>query len=183
MADAPEPTHAPPDGTAIRRFLSAVHQALDLPAPARLRDRLAYLTLFERRARLACTSIGRLIADLGSDALERRLWATKTLERAFYEADNLAVLSRMWTDLSGGEYGRRYRGMLTRLLGAEQAAKVSTDARHTWLCRTLRAAELAGMDGTAVLTEAVHAGGLADADSIARMSLPIRRGCGRRRRT
>ena len=70
MRDAPEPTPAPPDDTAVRRFLSAVHQALDLPAPARLWDRLAYLTLLERRTRLACASIGRLIGDPGSDALD-----------------------------------------------------------------------------------------------------------------
>ncbi len=70
MPDAPEPTPAPPDDTAIRRFLCAVHQALDLPAPARLWHRLAYLTLLERRARLACASIGRLIGDPRSDALD-----------------------------------------------------------------------------------------------------------------
>ena len=33
-----------------------VHQALDLPAPARLWDRLAYLTQLERSDRLACAS-------------------------------------------------------------------------------------------------------------------------------
>jgi hypothetical protein len=70
VPDTPEPTPAPPDDTAIRRFLSAVHQALDLPAPVRFWDRLAYLTLLERRARLACASIGRLIGDPRSDALD-----------------------------------------------------------------------------------------------------------------
>ncbi len=70
MRDVPEPTPAPPDDNAVRRLLSAVHQALDLPPPARLWDRLAYLTLVERRARLACASIGRLIGDPGSDAVD-----------------------------------------------------------------------------------------------------------------
>ncbi len=69
MSDAPE-RPAPPDDTAIGRFLSAVYQALDLPAPARLWHRLAYLTLLERRAQLACASIGRLIGDPGSDVLD-----------------------------------------------------------------------------------------------------------------
>lgn len=70
MRDVPELTPAPPDDTAVRRFLSAVHQALDLPAPARLWDRLAYLRLVERRARLARVSLGKLIGDPSSDALD-----------------------------------------------------------------------------------------------------------------
>jgi conjugative relaxase-like TrwC/TraI family protein len=111
---------------------------------------------------------------------EEELSATETLERAFSDADNLAVLSRLWIDLSGGEYGRRYTGVLTELLGEEQAARVSADARYTWLCRTLRAGEMAGMDGRQVLAEAVHAGSLADAASIcavldhrARQMIPV----------
>jgi hypothetical protein len=64
------PPAAPPDDAAFRRFLWAVHQALDLPAPYRSRDRRAHLTLLERRARLACASIGRLIADPRADALD-----------------------------------------------------------------------------------------------------------------
>jgi hypothetical protein len=58
------------DATAIRQFLSAVHQALDLPAPERARDQLAYLTALEQRVRMARASIGRLIAGPGSDALD-----------------------------------------------------------------------------------------------------------------
>jgi conjugative relaxase-like TrwC/TraI family protein len=108
---------------------------------------------------------GVLSLVLGRD--EEELSATETLERAFSDADNLAVLSRMWADLSGGEYGRRYTGVLAGLLGEKQAAAAAADPRYTWLCRTLRAGELAGMDGTQVLTEAVRAGSLADAENIA----------------
>ncbi len=50
------------------------------------------------------------------------LSATETLERAFSDADNLAVLSRIWADLSGGEYGRRYTEVLRDLLGDEPGA-------------------------------------------------------------
>ncbi len=67
---AAAPTPALPNDTAIRRFLSAVHQALDVPAPARSWDRRAYLMLLQRHARLACASIARLINDPGSDALD-----------------------------------------------------------------------------------------------------------------
>jgi hypothetical protein len=69
-AATPAPAPAPPDGTAIRHYLSAVHQALDFPLPERARDQLAYLTQLEHRARLACASISRLIGDPRSDALD-----------------------------------------------------------------------------------------------------------------
>jgi len=59
----------PHDG-AVRQFLSALLQALDLPAPDHSRDRLAYLTLLERRAHLACASIDRLITDPRADGLD-----------------------------------------------------------------------------------------------------------------
>jgi hypothetical protein len=66
----PDADVIPPDDGAVRRFLSALLQALDLPAPDRFRDRLAYLTLLERRARLACASIDRLMTHPRADALD-----------------------------------------------------------------------------------------------------------------
>jgi hypothetical protein len=61
---------AAPNGGAIVHFLSAVHQALDLPAPRRASDRLPYLRLLDQRAHLARASIGRLISNPHSDALD-----------------------------------------------------------------------------------------------------------------
>jgi hypothetical protein len=57
-------------GSALQHFLSAVHQALDLPAPHRPHDRLPYLDLLEQRAGLARDSIGRLVASQHSDELD-----------------------------------------------------------------------------------------------------------------
>ena len=57
-------------GSAIHHFLSAVHEALELPAPLRPHDRLPYLTLLEQRAGLANASIGRLVANRHSDELD-----------------------------------------------------------------------------------------------------------------
>jgi hypothetical protein len=57
-------------GSAIQHFLSAVFQALDLPAPQHQHDRLTYLTLLEQRAGLARASIGRLVASQHSDELD-----------------------------------------------------------------------------------------------------------------
>ena len=68
MTDAA--TTVPPDRTAIRRFLSAVQEALDLPVPVCARDQLAYPRLVERRALLARASLGRLTGDPHSDALD-----------------------------------------------------------------------------------------------------------------
>jgi hypothetical protein len=57
-------------GNAIQHFLSAVHQALDLPAPSRPHDRMPYLNLLEQRAGVARASIGRLVASKYSDELD-----------------------------------------------------------------------------------------------------------------
>ena len=57
-------------GSEIRHFLSAVYQALDLPAPYHSHDRLPYLSLLEQRADLARASIGRLVANQSADELD-----------------------------------------------------------------------------------------------------------------
>jgi hypothetical protein len=70
VPDTTTPGPAAPDGGAIAHFLCAVHQALDLPAPHRGKDQLPYLKLLDQRARLARASIGRLISNPHSDALD-----------------------------------------------------------------------------------------------------------------
>ena len=70
MPDTTTPGPAAPDGGAIAHFLSAVYQALDLPAPRRAKDQLPYLTLLDQRARLARASIGRLISNPHADAVD-----------------------------------------------------------------------------------------------------------------
>jgi hypothetical protein len=57
-------------GNAIRHFLSAVYQALDVPPPRRPHDRLPYLNLLEQRASVARASIGRIVASEHSDELD-----------------------------------------------------------------------------------------------------------------
>ncbi len=71
MSDAATPPPcAPPDGTAVRHFLSAVHEALQIPLPAWPVYRRRYLKLLERRAVVARASIGRLLADANSNDLD-----------------------------------------------------------------------------------------------------------------
>jgi hypothetical protein len=111
------------------------------------------------------TGVGVLAVVLERTGVE--LSATETLEQAFSEADSLAALSRIWTDLTAAEYRRRYAAVVWEQLGPCHAAEVCADYRYTWLCRTLRAAELAGMNGRRVLASAIEQGSLDDAESIA----------------
>ena len=67
-ATTPPPAQA--NGGAITHFLSAVHQALDLPAPRRRKDQRPYLKLLNQRACLARGGIGRLISNPHADALD-----------------------------------------------------------------------------------------------------------------
>jgi hypothetical protein len=66
----PAVVNAAASGSAIQHFLSAVHQALDLPAPLRPHDRPPYLSLLEQRAGVARASIGRLVASQHTDELD-----------------------------------------------------------------------------------------------------------------
>jgi conjugative relaxase-like TrwC/TraI family protein len=113
----------------------------------------------------AITGTGVLTVVMERDNGE--LSATETLERAFSDADSLATLSRIWIDLAGSEYRHRYVGVLCEHLGPDLCAQVCADYRYTWLCRTLRAAELAGMNSSQVLAQAIGQGSLDDADSVA----------------
>jgi hypothetical protein len=64
------PTTARPDGAAIRHFLSALHEALQIPVPAGPFYQRRYLRLLELRTVVARASIGRLLADPGSNNLD-----------------------------------------------------------------------------------------------------------------
>jgi hypothetical protein len=67
---ATSPAPPSPSDSAIRHLLSALHQALDLPAPGQARDEVAHLRLLQQRARIALASIARLVGDPHSDALD-----------------------------------------------------------------------------------------------------------------
>jgi len=62
------PESAPPGATAVRLFLSAVHDALWIPVPAWPVNQRRYLKLLERRAIVARASISR-IPESGSASL------------------------------------------------------------------------------------------------------------------
>jgi conjugative relaxase-like TrwC/TraI family protein len=103
---------------------------------------------------------------------ERDESATEVLEREFTEADHLAVLSRWWADVAGEEYSARYAGVLRGILGPDAEISPYT---ATWLNRTLRGTEAAGMDGRQVLREAAAEGELRSArDPVAVLDSRVR---------
>ncbi|MGI8448226.1 MAG: hypothetical protein ACR2MP_13800, partial [Streptosporangiaceae bacterium] len=85
------------------------------------------------------------------------------------DADHLAVLGAIWHDLSRREQATRFEQALRDVLPEADARSALDDAACTWLWRTLREAEAAGLNPTAVLREAVGERSLRGARHIARV--------------
>jgi hypothetical protein len=83
----------------------------------------------------------------------RQLSATQTRQQALADADHLAILHAIWSAETAPAREQRYQDMLTAALPAEYRQ----EPRHTakWLWRTLRTAELGGLDPRRVLADAV----------------------------
>src|SRR6185312_16412570 len=97
------------------------------------------------------TALGVLAGVLDRDG--QQLSAIQTRQQALADADHLAVLHAIWTAETAAARQERYRDLLLAALPAEHRRGTSHQAR--WLWRTLRAAELAGLDPARVLAEAV----------------------------
>ncbi|MBP2371539.1 MobF family relaxase [Pseudonocardia parietis] len=93
--------------------------------------------------------------------------AAETTRRAGLEdGRSLASVGTQW-DLLTAEYaGDRYTDTLTHLLGADRVQQLVAEPGWAGLLRATRAAELAGHDPAAVLTQAVGRGSLAGANSV-----------------
>jgi len=98
-----------------------------------------------------------------------QLTATDTLERELSRADHLAVLGGIWDDLTRRAQHARYARALRDALPAELAEQALNDPACTWLWRTLREAEAAGLDGDQVLRRAVAECSMAGARDVARV--------------
>jgi len=99
----------------------------------------------------------------------RELSATGTREAEWSDADRLDVLGYQWRHVHRQVSQQRYQQALRDALGAETAGQVGQDPAATWLWRTLREAEAAGLDGPATLHRAVAWGPLDGADSVAKV--------------
>ena len=97
------------------------------------------------------TALGVLAAVLDHDG--QQLSATQTRNQALADADHLALLHAIWTAETTPAREQRYRDLLMNALPPGHRAEPGHQAR--WLWRTLRAAELAGLDPARVLAEAI----------------------------
>jgi hypothetical protein len=105
-------------------------------------------------------AIGVLAIVLERDGQE--LSATQQLTRNLASADHLAILHAIWTTETTAAREQRYRALLdTALPAGYQGGEPGHKAR--WLWRTLRAAELAGLDARQLLQTAIGQRSLTDA--------------------
>ena len=91
-----------------------------------------------------------------SDVLERdgqQLSALQTQQQALSNADHLAILHAIWTAETSPAREQRYRKLLMDALPPGYRQEPSHQAR--WLWRTMRAAELAGLDPGQALAAAI----------------------------
>jgi len=99
----------------------------------------------------------------------RQLSATDTRDAAWSDADRLDVLNVQWQDVVREAAQRDYQAAVRDALTETQAADALDDPAATWLWRSLREAEAAGLDGPATLRRAVASGPLEDAESVAKV--------------
>ena len=103
-----------------------------------------------------------------ADVLDRdgaELSASETRRRNLANADHLGILNTIWTAETRGARDDRYRDLVMAALPPGYRQELSHQAR--WLFRTLRAAELAGLDPAEVTRTAIASRDLAGARDIA----------------
>jgi hypothetical protein len=113
-------------------------------------------------------SAGREAVGVLADVLERdgaELSALETQERSFSSSDNLSILNAQWQTAISTARGERYREMTMRTLPEDYRGDLGHQAK--WLWRTLRTAELAGLDPEEVLTTAIGERDLAGVRDVA----------------
>ena len=103
--------------------------------------------------------------------------ATQTRDQALADADHLAALHAIWTAETTPARDQRYRDLLMNALPPGHRAEPGHQAR--WLWRTLRTAELAGLDPARILADAIaerDLGGARDIPSVIDARLRHRHG-------
>ena len=100
------------------------------------------------------------------DREEREESASEYRRRELANADHLGLVYARWADLAGKADRERYRGLVTDAL-PEEYRQEDLGPQATWLYRTLRAAEMAGLDAGEVVRAAVNARPLTGARDVA----------------
>ena len=108
-------------------------------------------------------AVGVLAQVISRDGQE--LSATETLTRNLANADHLAILHAMWQGEVAPAREQHYRDLLEAALPL--ACRGETSHKSRWLSRTLRSAELAGLDVGEVIRSAVGQRSLSDARDVA----------------
>ena len=122
------------------------------------------------------TALGVLAGVLDHDG--QQLSATQIRQQALADADHLAVLHAIWTAETTPARQQCYRDLLLGALPPEHRREPGHQAR--WLWRTLRGAELAGLDAGQVLADAIRERDLAgarDVPSVVDARIRYRLGC------
>ena len=143
------------------------------------------LARYDRRAagpgsQPAAASTGEALAVL-ADVLDRdgqQRSATQIRRQALADADHLAMLYAIWAAETTPARQRRYQDLLMSTVPPDYRGEPGH--RANWLWRTLRAAELAGLDPAQVLAEAVAERDLAgsrDVPAVIDARIRYRFGC------
>jgi hypothetical protein len=107
-----------------------------------------------------------VLADVVSrDGTE--LPATEYRRRQLANADHLGLLDAMWQDAIARPRTEWYKQILAEVVPPEYAAGAADAPMATWLWRTLRAAEAAGLDAREVTQAAVDSRPLTGAQYVA----------------
>jgi hypothetical protein len=93
------------------------------------------------------------------------LSASQTRQRNLANADHLAILTTIWAAETRTAQNDRYRDLIMAALPTGYRQELSHQAR--WLFRTLRAAELSGLDPAGLARSAIESRDLAGARDIA----------------
>jgi conjugative relaxase-like TrwC/TraI family protein len=135
------------------------------PAPELARhDRITA----ERAGEPAAAAAGTTALGVLSGVLKRdgqQLSASQIRNHALADADHLAILNAIWTAETTPAREQRYRDLLAASLPPEHRREPSHQAR--WLWRTLRAAELTGLDAGDILVAAIGERDLVGARDLA----------------
>ena len=144
-----DPLPGPRPAPELARYDKISAERADVPAP-------------ETEPAQPGTALGVLATVLDHDG--QQLSATQTRSQALADADHLALLHAIWTAETTPARQQRYRDLLLAALPPEHRREPGHQAR--WLWRTLRGAELAGLDPAQVLADAIAERDLAGARDV-----------------
>jgi conjugative relaxase-like TrwC/TraI family protein len=136
------------------------------PAPELARyDRIAAQPAAQPAAGAAETQDALTVLAGVLDRDGQQLSASQTRRQALADADHLAILNAIWTEQTAATREQHYRDLFLAHLPPEHRREPGHQAK--WLWRTVRSAELAGLDAGDVLAGAIGERDLAGARDLA----------------